>query len=355
MLPLTISYARELLAQEPELEANLRDRWAEYYVQLLHQFEVGYEGAIDKTIDDYRLIVMELDNIFAVLEWCYSLQRWSQVSTSVHLLSNLLYIRGLWAEREHWIELGREAALSSGDPLAEGMLLCDKAWVLSRQGKHTETQEVLEEARAIAESIASDLLLRYALLVEGDSARRQGFFAKALKRFNSARQGCGEKLDRHLARLDYYTGQVYCDCEQLAEAKDKLEAVMDRAQHLRWHRAIAHVYLELGNVALKDDDYQTAWVMLYEKSLPMLEEWEDAYELATCALLIGEIAEKKGEMSEAVLWTRKAKRVFEHQERKDKVKQAKEQLRRLGVSSKEIRDPEMSVSSSGIEKPSCPT
>lgn len=331
MLPLTRSYVRELLAQKPELEAQLRNNWAEYYVQLLRRFEVGYEGAVDRTINDYRSVVIELENIFAVLEWCYSTQRWSQVATSVHLLSNLLYIRGLWAEREHWIELGQESARRCGDRLTEGLLLCDKAWVLSRQIEHAEAQAVLEEARAIAESIDSDLLLRYTLLVQGDSARRRKLFPLALECFNSARQGSGAALDRHLARIDYYVGQVYLGKEQLAEAKQKFQAVMERAQHLRWHRAIAHVYLELGEVALKDSDYELGWVMTYEKALPMLKEWEDEYELATCALLIGEIAENKGETAEAVLWTRKAKRVFEHQERKDKLAQAEEQLRGLGV------------------------
>jgi hypothetical protein len=146
---LTREYARFELANHPDMEQDMRNRWVAYYRNFADE-NAGHDQ--DNWTTNFRQVHKEWPNLLEVFEWCTGHGRYDDMVAfwSGHSKSNMLefsQIYGFWDTRLNWLR-HLETAAKNHRPIdadVRATALVEIAWT----GILVNSQEALKKAQRI--------------------------------------------------------------------------------------------------------------------------------------------------------------------------------------------------------------
>ncbi|MEO1762912.1 MAG: NB-ARC domain-containing protein [Cyanobacteria bacterium J06629_18] len=290
---LTREYAWAELVTNPEFAQELRQRWVNWYLKFSESFA-------DKDLKEWHLsyeyLEVEWENLQAVLEWCISEGRYSDVKILWFRIKGYLQIRGYWDEVLGWSAWLIEAAKLSGDWIIALEAMCDRAWTLVRMRQVEQLQEaqvLLQEAWDLRQhqtlnfqlKLAANMVILHVHLSQLQQAREWLTIKEQL--LQQANLDEWEYKEQQVQNL-YYQGQISYREKDYQQAKITFEQALIQAQEIKWQKATAAINNWLADIALLNGDLAEARRLL-EFSLPMAQRHKDkrviAFHKATFAKL----------------------------------------------------------------------
>jgi predicted ATPase/DNA-binding SARP family transcriptional activator len=210
-------YAAEKLALDPQLEAQVRDRHAAFYLALMESTAATAQERPESR--QWAQLQLEHDNQLAALQWRLSQQDSERSIRLCNALTHLWDMRGQVSEARYWLRVAlalpagatpvaRADALATAGRLAiqqgdwpEATELLSEALFLSRdlgdtqrlagllraqgwralmRGDYTDAASLLEESVALYRTLTDQLGIARALGLQGQVAYEQGGFAQAI-------------------------------------------------------------------------------------------------------------------------------------------------------------------------------
>ncbi|WP_414621356.1 NB-ARC domain-containing protein [Calothrix sp. CCY 0018] len=290
---LTREYAWAELYTNPQFAQELRQRWVNWYLKFSESFE-------DKDWNEWHLsyenLEVEWENLQAVLEWCISENRYSDVKTLWSRIKGYVHIRGYWDERLEWNAWLIEAAKRAGDWVTALDSMCDRAWILVRMRQVKQLQEaqiLLQEAWELRQhhtlnfqlELAANMVILHVHLSQLQQA--QEWLTLKQQLLEQANLDSSEYQEQQVQNL-YYQGQIFYREGDLSQAQLTFEQALIEAQKIEWQKATAAINNWLADIALLNGDFPTCRKLL-EFSLPMAQRHKDkrviAFHKATFAKL----------------------------------------------------------------------
>ncbi|MGB3650177.1 MAG: NB-ARC domain-containing protein [Rivularia sp. (in: cyanobacteria)] len=290
---LTREYAWAQLAANAEFEQQLRQRWLDWYLKFSESFG-------DKDWKEWHLsyeyLEAEWENLQAVLEWCITSARYSEVKTFWQRIKGYIHVRGYWDERLEWGAWLIEAAKQAGDWTTALEAMCDRAWTLVRMRSLPQLQEaqvLLQEAWDLRQhqtvsfqlELAANMVILHVHLSQLQQAQKWIEVKKQL--LEKAKLSQSEYHSQQVQIL-YYQGQIFYREGDYQQAQTTFEQALSKAQQIEWQKATAAIQNWLADIALLNGDLALSRQLL-EFSLPMAQRNKDkriiAFHKATFAKL----------------------------------------------------------------------
>ena len=290
---LTREYAWAELAANAEFEQQLRQRWLDWYLKFSESFG-------DKDWKEWHLsyeyLEGEWENLQAVLEWCISHARYSEVKTLWQRIKGYIHVRGYWDERLEWGAWLIEAAKQAGDWKTALEAMCDRAWTLVRMRSVEQLQEaqvLLQEAWDLRQhqtvsfqlELAANMVILHVHLSQLQQAQK---WIEVKKRLLEKAKLSKSEYTVQQVQILYYQGQIFYREGDYQQAQTTFEQALSKAQQIEWQKATAAIQNWLADIALLNGDLALARQLL-EFSLPMAQRNKDkriiAFHKATFAKL----------------------------------------------------------------------
>lgn len=290
---LTREYAWAELYTNPQFAQELRQRWVNWYLKFSESFE--NEDWKEWHLS-YEYLEVEWENLQAVLEWCISENRYSDVKTLWSRIKGYVHIRGYWDERLAWSAWLIESAKQAGDWVTALEAMCDRAWTLVRMRSVEQLQEaqvLLQEAWDLRQhqtlsfqlELAANMVILHVHLSQLQQAQEWlTLKQQLLEQANLEKAAYQEQQVQNL----YYQGQIFYREGHYQQAQITFEQASIEAQQIGWQKATAAINNWLADIAMLNGDL-SACRKLLEFSLPMAQRHKDkriiAFHKATFAKL----------------------------------------------------------------------
>jgi hypothetical protein len=215
--PLVRAFAgAQISAQEHALRAA-QNRWFQYFCNMVT--ERGKEGL--ETADDLEQFEQDIENIHAVLRYCYAEQHWVMLIHLVSVVGQFWSIRGYYQVRNTFVEQALSAAEISGDVEAQISLLSTKVRSSCYEDDLESAMRYHERARTLLVSLdrpATGLItgINYAEIrictLRGDLEKMRTLIEQNLAITNSPHWSMLYRFDK---AYYLYQAQQYDEAEQL--------------------------------------------------------------------------------------------------------------------------------------------
>jgi tetratricopeptide (TPR) repeat protein len=311
MHSLVRAFAKEKLGREPGLEEAYHLSAARYFLDHFEPYTgyrnwLGYRG--------HPKIAMDLENLLAIREWCWTKGNWNLVLEFQRLLSRFLDAQGAWHQR---LQLGQQA-LHAAEHLRDEAaklkaLLEDMGWTHQRLGDHQRAKDLAQEALHIAETMGDIFYIArsYSLLgaisrYEQDYASASRFFQEALE---TAKVESTDDRDRRLiASLNADLGRVAYEMGRLNEAKQLFEYARGELEEVGDESRLAMVLCHQGDLASDQGDADRA-KSFYEEGLSMSQKTGRLSYVARALLGLARVGKKTGNLAQALSRARQAREI----------------------------------------------
>lgn len=292
MLPLTVSYC---LSEPnfPTLKNELQLRQAIFYLDFLEKQHLPQDRVLDQ-------VQPEFNNIFSIMEWCFSEERYEEFAILVRRIEYFLWIAGNWKAWNEYTERGLKIALSLNQKPLAARLMRSIAAMRQSQGE-------LEKA----EDLTIQALTNYAEL--GDFSGQ----AVCLKRLADIQVSKGKpkearetlsnalnlattiddqllltRIQRSLTEVDIIEGK-------LNEAYDRIESVRKTLEvELKTNRGLATTYHFLGRIMALQHNYRLA-EEYFSRSLNMSNTGSSPRNKALTLYYLAKMEYERGSFSKA--------------------------------------------------------
>ncbi|MBF2017771.1 MAG: RNA polymerase subunit sigma-24 [Rivularia sp. T60_A2020_040] len=290
---LTREYAWAQLAENAEFEQQLQKRWINWYLKFSESF--GDKDSKEWHLS-YEYLEPEWENLQAVLEWCISQGRYSEVKILWERIKGYVHIRGYWDERLEWSAWLIEAAKQAGDLVTALEAMCDRAWTLVRMRQIANLQEaqvLLQEAWDLRQhqtvnfqlELAANMVILHVHLAQLQQAQE---WLTVKQQLLQKIQLSESEYEEQQVQILYYQGQIFYREKNYQQAQKIFEEALLKAQQIKWQKATAAITNWLADIALFNGDLVETRRLL-EFSLPMAEKHKDkriiAFHKATFAKL----------------------------------------------------------------------
>ncbi|MDF0554278.1 tetratricopeptide repeat protein [Kamptonema sp. UHCC 0994] len=312
MISLTREYVLNELKINADFEAAARERWVSWYLKYC-QKHGGQDG---KEWNNYDELSAEWENIQVAIDWCinqekYSdfLQFWQQVKGYSYAQSYNRDRLNYWSYRLDWTEWLIEAAKKRKDLTTAAEAMCDRAWTLTivGQAKHLELAEnLLKETWQLrhyqSHTFQIDLAINIAVLRIGKQQFQQAllWLKKALL-LVEMNQPKDEKSKLQHIHISYYQGKIYFLKEDYEQAKIHYQQTLKKSQEIGWQRSIALAKNWLGDIAVEQENFDEARLLL-EESLQIAQRNQDRSREAYCKESLAFLAKKQQDLTTATYW-----------------------------------------------------
>jgi hypothetical protein len=260
--PLVAAFARARLAEQSDLEQELRLRWVRWYITLASM--VGYCW---NDLERLQLLDNELDTLQSVIEWTLHNKWYEETLQLVKGAGYYSYIRGFWEKKPPLNLLGAEAARHLGLPVDEVEALAYHVQLLSKQGNVKEAEKYLPRLRELKQSAAlpPDVYFMY--------QHSFGLYWMACNKLDTARLAWEASLqleERLSPQLYIANRQWLATClyrqGQLEAAQALFQEVLADACRFGYQQGIVATRVYLASLTLDRAQIETAAILLGEAS-----------------------------------------------------------------------------------------
>ncbi len=294
-------YAAGQLRQDPEEEAQVRDRHSRYFAAFLHDREGALKGAQQKQA--LQEIGEEIENVRACWQLWVEQRRTEEIGLGVEGFARYCEIRGLLQEGEEACERAsqalRELARGHPGPAAEDGLTLARVQVRQaslgfRLGLYDKARLLTEESLAAVRPLGARGELLLALMnlgdlagVRGDPAQGSQCYLKAL----ALAQATGDRFEggRALASL----GATDLRLGDLGRARQRLAESLAAFRDLGNQWGIVRAVCGLGAVACALGDYRECRAHLRE-ALPAAMEIQALPLALDCLVEMADLLAREG-------------------------------------------------------------
>lgn len=323
MLPLTREYALTELDAHSDFAQDARERWLSWYLN----FSELYAGQDAREWQGHQFdgLEEEWQNLQAVMDWCMSQSRYSNLLTFWHNVSSYTQVMGrhvsrlgYWDDRLSWTAWLIEAAQQRGDWGTAARLMLDRAWTLIAISK----PKSLEEADALLTQ-AWNFRHHQDSTFQANLTKNIAVLHIQQQRFNDAQlwlNRANEILEqtvleeperlRQLIQIQYYQGEILFKTGAYQQAKEFYETALQYARTLNWIRAMYMIQNWLADIAICQGNFDDAKTLLMD-GLHMAEANQDRTRIAFCQRSIAELFRSQGDLMEATRWANNALENFE--------------------------------------------
>ncbi|MDQ2098716.1 MAG: tetratricopeptide repeat protein [Tychonema bourrellyi B0820] len=312
MISLTREYVLNELKINADFEAAARERWLSWYLK----YSQKHGGQDGKEWNNYDELSAEWENIQVVIDWCISqekysefLQFWQQVKGYSYAHSYNRDRLTYWSYRLDWTEWLIEAAKSREDWKTAAEAMCDRAWTLTivGQAKHLELAESLlkktwQLRHYQSHTFQIDLAINIAVLrICKQQFKKALLWLKKALLLEKMNQHKDEKSKRQHIHISYYQGKVYFLKEDYEQAKIYYQETLKKSQEIGWERGIALAKNWLGDIAVEQENFDEARLLL-EESLQIAQRNQDRSQEAYCKESLAFLAKKQQDLTTATYW-----------------------------------------------------
>jgi LuxR family glucitol operon transcriptional activator len=256
--PLVRAFAQGKLLERPRLEAELRERWVAWYIDLVSQ--IGY------CWDDLnRLDVLdpELDTIEAVITWTRQNNHHTETLKMFRGVGYYYCVRGLWDRNPPITLIGANGAQNLTDLVEEAEAIAYHIQVLSKQGGVAKVEPFMHRLEEIIQqaqlSTAAFFELQHAIalyaLARQDTQSALHIWQQTLELSAGLDVRAYITNRRWLATCLYYQGLT-------SEAQHLLEETLQEAVRHTYARGIVSIQIRLANIYLDQHDLDKAAIAL---------------------------------------------------------------------------------------------
>ncbi len=291
ILPLTRSFAANILSESPEEVETFHNSAAQYI-----------EDYCQKRRSNFADLQMEMDNIKAIVRWSAEQQPKRHVRLA-QLLYSFYRDCGYWEEALWHLETAFELANTmEGLSNERAWLLCQQASIYIRRGSEEELQRA-EEALSIAEGLFSEAENEAGICaVRGRQARvaqKQGQLERAVSIGQAAMKiAIRLGLTSRIADLEHELGDTYRLLEELDLAEKHYERSLEIFQQLNNDVRITGRFNDLGKIAQRKGEWHRA-EELYEGSVALARKLNKRDTLCRALIGLAQVEEQLGQEMES--------------------------------------------------------
>jgi tetratricopeptide (TPR) repeat protein/ABC-type dipeptide/oligopeptide/nickel transport system ATPase subunit len=141
---LTQAYAQLELDRQPDYAITLRNRWQNWYLDLVAPYE-----RLD-WLDwlDYSPLIAEWKNLRGVVDWCIQQEQYEDVLHFWHCLKGMTLLGGYWSQRQQWLEWLQGMAEERGDLQTIAELKYHQSYTFAFQDETDSSGKAMELALA---------------------------------------------------------------------------------------------------------------------------------------------------------------------------------------------------------------
>lgn len=293
--PLVRAFARVRLMEQQAIEADARERWVTWYMQLIQAANTQwYIVTILAQLDN------EKENIGAVVSWADKHQRYMETMATAGFLGYYYYVRGLWEKSRELSRLRLSYARRVGDRLAEVRTARAVLGILILQGELDEAENYLSIITDAIEQIPIDLRTRCAFLhviamyaqQTGKIDRAQQLLKEIIEIAKDVDQFALNKSRNWLAHSLFHQGNTL-------EAKALFETSLAASLSLKYERSITFCEVNLARIALDEAHFAEAQQLL-ESSKQRVSSYNDRRDMALVERIYGRYYQVIGNKSAAI-------------------------------------------------------
>ena len=174
--PLLYQYAREKLAEHPDVQAETQRNHATYYLALAEGVEPTLRGA--EQADGLRRLEQEMDNFRAVLAWAEGVDDTLSLNLT-GTLASFWTIRGYFQEGRAWLAKALSSPNAQEETAVRAKALLGASRLAYAQGDYAEVRSLLETCLTTVKALGNRHLLAQTLRQLGRHAHATGDIAGA--------------------------------------------------------------------------------------------------------------------------------------------------------------------------------
>lgn len=322
ILPITREYALVELSKFPTFEQQARERWIKYYLEFTEKY-----GGKDWQNWWIKYDVLEEDwsNILQVLDWCAVNGRYDQVIKIWNNVDNYIDLKGDWDIRFKWWAWLEKQSEDRQDWSTYINALSAQAWILILKGgeyleeAHKKINEawkkVIEETPAVCEAKAN-LAIIHSIWLKIDHQHEESLEKLAQAKRLIDNTDIEEKYrSRYLTKVAYYQAEVY-NCSEnpnrdRTRAKGLFNQVYQQGETIKWSRFVNYAQNELANIAIIEEDYENAEIMI-NQGLREAEVCRESTRIGHWLASFWRLAKAQGHLEQAERYAKRASKDFDN-------------------------------------------
>jgi hypothetical protein len=323
--PLVRAFATMKLEEQSGFEAGARERWVEWYKQLVERINVT-----SYSIDGFAQFEIEEESVFSAMTWAIQ-NAWFAAGLRLVLRTNYYYyVRGIWDKNIVANQIGAVAAHHLSEFRIEMRLLAYYVQRLIMQGNLVEAERQLGYIESLYQQYESPAALSHVL------QHTRAHFALAQNRLIEAREIWEDNLQRP-ALLDQPTyginTQIWiADClyrsGELEQARNLATCALTEAMKSGYVRGSVALQLRLAAIANEEGDLEVARKWL-DAAYLVITQYTDRPNLARYHRIAARLYTIRRDLPAARLALAETIDLFERLGMRRELAEAREELARL--------------------------
>jgi tetratricopeptide (TPR) repeat protein len=316
------AFAAAQLVEQADFEKAARDRWGRFFLRYVEQYgDDDLGNPVGEGQKGHREnLRTEINNIYAVIEWCFATNNLQAVRMTERITTFLLdegyvkeridlckrglkitsvgnmdeqhaglvvrlawsyFIQGDNQEAQKIMERNEVRARRCGNNRRISHFLRDFSVICAKQGENEKAVALCAEALNIAEQIGDELGILMSKHFNGKAAYYRGDYAEAVSVLFEVLPQHRKKFDfRNIAHILLHLGDMAMQCNNFAQAHRCLKGALKIIRNRYYEAHLeAQIYCCLGKIAYADDDLVGAYAF-YTSAIPVCERMGMRHELA---------------------------------------------------------------------------
>ncbi len=322
--PLTRSFARARLSESETFEREARLRWAIHYIERCSDMgRWGYTPG-------FPWLEAELPNLLAVMEWANRAQGWDTVTSIFVHLYYFLGTRGYWQERIKYGQMALKAAEQAGDRSSAAVCRHTLGWILLRQGKHVNAEELLQSCIRSWIDLGQKKDAAQAMITLAKIAVVQGDLDQAREVIDEATRVVGDAGYEAVAHgLLTTQGHIELRSGNFEAARTLLLRALEATQRRGSRVSVGSRQIDLGNVALAQNQLDEA-APYFESGLESSRQFLRQDNIAKAEFGLARVHALRGNTSRAAELALSAREQFVRMDMEYEVTKVDALLRQIG-------------------------
>jgi LuxR family glucitol operon transcriptional activator len=302
---LTQEYLQLELNQQPDYEAEIRDRQVQWYLQLVEPY---CSVSADEWYD-YKHLEIEWVNLRSVVEWCILSDRYWDVKNFWQGLKGFTRTLGYWRERKLWLDWLLDKAREKQDRqmVAEAKFHQSQTLAhIDQTDASSEAMKLAQQAWDLKEHCSSEWQFDLSLYITALYIRQPNPHSwKTAQTWLDLSQNLFQILPKSISaysekqcQLFYYQAEIYTQSQPLETALDTYQKALKIAEATNYQRGIAYIRSRIAVILIEQNQLTEAQQELLSL-LELTEQYQDRRSRTFCYQYLAIVAHKLENLKEA--------------------------------------------------------